>query len=103
MEPVPLLTDHMQVGGGNQISVPIPDFVQPVVSRREPHDDDLVDGAVPAQGDDPSVPQVVVHDPALVKKLYTAMGGPRVKGAQRRFIWDSARGKNEMSVMEREK
>lgn len=93
----------MQVGGGNQISLPISDFVQPVVSRRQPYDDDLMDGPVPAQGDDPSVAEVVVHDSALVEKLYAAVGGSGVEGAQRRFIWDSARGKNEMSVMEGEK
>lgn len=96
------LTDHMQVGGGNQISVAISDLVHSVVSRREPDDDDLEHGPVPAQGEDSSVAQVVVRYVALPKQLHRAAGGSGVKRAQRGFIWDSARRKNEMSMMERE-
>lgn len=43
------LTNYLQNGGRNQVSVPIFDLIHAVVPGSEPGDDHLIDGAIPAQ------------------------------------------------------
>lgn len=98
-----MLTDDMQVGGGHNVSVPIFDFIQPIILWRKSGDNDIVYWSVPDERHDTSVTQVVVHYLALTKQLDGAARRFGVEGTQRGFIWNSTWGKNEMGMMDREK
>ena len=98
-----LLTEHMQKGGGHQVAIPISDFIHSVVPWGQPGYDDLIDGSVPAQGDEAPVAHVVVRYLALADQLHGATRGLGVKRAQGGFVGVSAGGKNEVGMRDGKK
>lgn len=97
------LTYHLQHGGGHQVSIPISDFIHPIVPWGQPRYDDLIDGAIPAHRDEAPVSHVEVCYLALADKLHGATGGFWVKRAQGGLIRVSGGGKNEMGMRDRKK
>lgn len=88
----------MQQSGGHQIAILISDLVDPIMPRGQPCDDHLIQAAVSAQRDEPSVAYVIVCYVALADQLHRASGRFGVKGAQGGFVWVSSGGENEMSM-----
>lgn len=100
---MPSLTDHLQPGGGNQVSIHISDLIQPIMPCTQPHYDDLIEGAVPAQRDEAPVAHVLVCNVALADQLHRATGGLGVIRAQGGFVRVSGGGKNEACMRDRKK
>lgn len=96
------LTDHLQQGGGYQVSIPISDFIHPIMPWGKPRYDDFIDGAVPAQRDEVPEAHVMVRYLAIADQLHRATGGLGVKRAQG-FVRVSGGGKNEVGMRNRKK
>lgn len=73
------------------------------MSCGQPHNNNLIDGTVPAQRDEPPVAHVMVHYLALPDQLHGTTRGPGVKRAQGGFIRVPGGGKNEVGMRDREK
>lgn len=97
------LTDHLQEGGGYQVTLPISDFIQPIVPRGQSCYDYFIDGAVPAQRDDSPVANVVVYYMTVVNQPHGATRGLGVKRPKGGFVGMPGGCKNEMGIMDREK